>query len=214
MRARVLSASRLEGEADGAAAGVRTDDRTDLTDEDLARVVRRAPCRRTARCRRSRPASRPGSRRRRSSAACRPGSASAFVARALRAALLRPCRCAPRRCGLIDSTDASIALAPPMRPPFFRLSSVSSAPHTFVRSARSAGHRGDVVERRASLRSRAHAVTMTPCPIVTDWLSITVIGTSSATARDASSALCIVAESPPLSEITTMPVAPSAISDR
>ena len=54
---------------------------------------------------------------------------------------LPPCSTAPSTTsmiGLIASAVASIALAPPMRPPFFRLSSVSSAPNTLVRAARSA----------------------------------------------------------------------------
>lgn len=55
---------------------------------------------------------------------------------------------------------------------------------------------------------------MVPSPIVHDWLSTTAMLISSATARDASSALWIVAESPPLRLITTMPVAPSAMSAR
>jgi len=67
----------------------------------------------------------------------------------------------------------------------------------------------------APLRAkRAAASTMVPWPSVHDWLSTTAIGISSATARAASSALCSVADRPLLRLITTMPVAPSAISSR
>ena len=48
--------------------------------------------------------------------------------------------------GLIASAVASIALAPPMRPPFFRFSSVSSAPNTRVRDGEVGGERGDLVD--------------------------------------------------------------------
>ena len=47
--------------------------------------------------------------------------------------------------GLIDSAVASIALAPPMRPPFFRFSSVSRAPHSLVARRQRAGVGGDLV---------------------------------------------------------------------
>ncbi len=71
-----------------------------------------------------------------------PLTADTFSTRNARALLrvrcLPPCSTFPSRTsmiGLIASAEASNALAPPIRPPFFRLSSVSSAPHTRVRSA-------------------------------------------------------------------------------
>ena len=51
--------------------------------------------------------------------------------------------------GLIESTEASSALAPPIRPPFFRFSRVSRAPQTLLRDGHVAGGRRDLVERRA-----------------------------------------------------------------
>ena len=110
--------------------------------------------------------------------------------------------------GLIDSAVASSALALPMRPPFFRLSSVSRAPNTRVRATRSRGERLDGVEvvagggalgagegdRAEAERDRA----------AVDDAHVEAVGAT----RAASSALCIVADRAPESVTTTMPVAP------
>ena len=56
----------------------------------------------------------------------------------LRVRSFPPCSTFPPRTsmiGLIDSAEASIAFAPPIRPPFLRFSSVSRAPHTLERPA-------------------------------------------------------------------------------
>ena len=77
------------------------------------------------------------------------------------------------------------------------------------------GERGDLVEAAARGSAlRAQAMAMVPTPSVTLRLSTTRTGITSATERAASSALCIVADSAPESETTTMPVAPSACSAR
>ena len=52
--------------------------------------------------------------------------------------------------GLIDSSEPSRAWAPPMRPPFLRLSSVSSAPNTWVRRGEVLDQGDHLVGRRAA----------------------------------------------------------------
>ncbi len=116
--------------------------------------------------------------------------------------------------GLIASAEASSALAPPMRPPFFRFSRVSSAPHTLVREARSCARATTAACEALPAARVAQSITMRPRPSVTCWLSITVTLISSATARAASSADCIVADRAALRLMATMLVAPWAASLR
>ena len=102
----------------------------------------------------------------------------------------------------------SSALAPPIRPPFFRLSSVSSAPQTFVRAASECTAATTSSCPAPAAARRAAATAIMPWPIVTERESTTVTGTTSATLRAASSALCIVADSAADRDTTITPVAP------
>ena len=109
--------------------------------------------------------------------------------------------------GLIDRTDASSALAPPIRPPFFRLSSVSSAPRPSCERRASAPRRR---RRRARRRPRrGEQRRRRSCP---GRVSRTGVddgdGTRPSTLRRGS-ALCIVADSAADSDTTITPVAPA-----
>ena len=73
--------------------------------------------------------------------------------------------------GLIASAVASSALALPIRPPFFRFSSVSSAPNTLVRDARSVASAAISSTSAPSAARRAQATAIVPSPRLTLRLS-------------------------------------------
>ena len=168
----------VEGDADGAAPGVGPDDRADVADDDVARVVRSQHVDELVDVAAVGVQHGEVLDRRRSSTSLSTRNASAFE----RVRCLPPCSTLPSRTsmiGLIASADASSALAPPMRPPFFRLSSVSSAPHTLVRVGQVAGARPTTSSRSAPrAASRAQSATIMPRPSVQLRLSTTVTGTS------------------------------------
>ena len=134
-----VSASRLERHADRAAPGVGADDRTDLADDDLVGDSGRSIVDEfvdvgavgmqhgEARIRPS--YARPSRRGRRA-----PWTGPLLAA-------LLDLAVDTSMIGLIASAVASSALALPIRPPFFRFSSVSSAPNTRVRRRQFAGER-------------------------------------------------------------------------
>ncbi len=120
--------------------------------------------------------------------------------------------------GLIESAVASMAFALPMRPPFFRLSSVSSAPKTRVRATRSWASASMSSMLAPSRAARAHASTIVPRPMVIVRLSTTRTSRSMVSSamivRAASWADCMVADNADDSEITITLVAPLAAAER
>ena len=115
------------------------------------------------------------------------------------------------RIGLIDRSEPTSAWAPPMRPPFLRLSSVSSAPITWVRRTRSSTRATTSSARRARRRPpRAASTHLGPRPEVIERESTTCTGRSPAIAVAAVRADCIVADRPEERLMHTTASAPAA----
>ena len=113
--------------------------------------------------------------------------------------------------GLIDSAVASSALAPPMRPPLRRFSSVSTAPHSWPEAISSPARATTSSWLAPPAASRAQSATIIPWASDTVRPSITVTGTAS-NSRAPSSADCMVADSAADRHTTTTESAPSSAS--
>ena len=96
--------------------------------------------------------------------------------------------------GLIDRSEPSRAWAPPMRPPFLRLSSVSSAPTTWVRRARSSTRATTSSADAPPAAASAARSTCVPRPEVIERESTTRTSRSPRSALAAFWADCIVAD--------------------
>ena len=95
----------------------------------------------------------------------------------------------------LDGLLERMAFAPPMRPPFFKLSSVSSAANTRVRGITDCARATTSSAEAPVLASSAQARTVRPRPIEALRLSTMRTSIPGATARAAISALCMVADS-------------------
>ena len=110
--------------------------------------------------------------------------------------------------GLIESIEPSSAWAPPMRPPFWRFSRVSSAPKTWVRADIDSAIATTSSADAPFLAASAAAITIEPRPTVIDVESTTRMSASIESA--AVIADCIVADRAALMLMHTMAVAPAS----
>ena len=114
------------------------------------------------------------------------------------------------RIGLMERREPRSAWALPIRPPFLRLSRVSSAPKTWVRPARSSTSATTWSAEAPDAASSAASSTCVPRPDVIERESMTRTSSSPSTALAAFWADCIVAERSEDRLMHTMASAPAA----